>query len=248
MSARVPGFRERVCRGLQCLIVGERKSVLQTAIRLLTFRASRAELAGLGRPELALGLSATWIVGMGRWWDDPGAHLVQHLGLGSIVYVFVLAFLLWLLIKPLGPKNWSYHGVLTFVALTSPPAILYAIPVERFLSLDAARQANVWFLAFVAAWRVSLLAFYLRRLAQLPWYAVIVATLLPLTAIVSALTALNLERAVFDVMSGLREEGTAGDQAYGVLIALTVFSVVLVGPLLLVYALTWYARRSRSSS
>ena len=192
-----------------------------------------------------LGLFATWIVGMGRWWDDPEAHLLQHLGLGSVLYVLVLAFLLWLLIKPLGPKDWSYQGVLTFVALTSPPAILYAIPVERFLDLDAARQVNVWFLAFVAAWRVGLLAFYLRRLAQLPWYGVVVATLLPLTVIVSVLTALNLERAVFDVMSGLREEGTAGDQAYGVLIALTLFSTILVGPLLLVYLLTWYARRSR---
>ena len=185
---------------------------------------------------------------MGRWWDDPEAHLLQHLGLGSLLYVFVLAFLLWLLIKPLGPQDWSYQGVLTFVALTSPPALLYAIPVERFLDLDTARQINVWFLAFVAAWRVGLLAFYLRRLARLPWYSVIVATLLPLTVIVSVLTALNLERAVFDVMGGLREEGTAGDQAYGVLMGLTLLSVLLVGPLLLVYVVTWYAQRSKSSS
>ena len=200
----------------------------------------------MGKPELAFGLAATWIVGMGRWWDDPEAHLLQHLGVGSVVYVFVLAFLLWLLIKPLQPKDWSYQGVLTFVALTSPPAILYAIPVERFMDLDTARRVNVWFLAFVAAWRVGLLAFYLRRLAQLPWYSVIVATLLPLTAIVSALTAMNLERAVFDVMGGLREDGTASDQAYAVLIALTFLSTLLVGPLLLVYLLTWYARRPRS--
>jgi hypothetical protein len=212
----------------------------------LTFRASREELAGLGRQHLLFGLAATWIVGMGRWWDDPQAHLLQHLGVGSLAYVFVLAFLLWLLIKPLGPKDWSYQGVLTFVSLTSPPAILYAIPVERFLDLGAARQVNVWFLASVAAWRVGLLAFYLRKLAQLPWYAVVVATLLPLTVIVSVLAALNLERAVFDVMSGLREDGTAGDQAYQVLIVLTFFSTILVGPLLLVYLLTWYTRRSTS--
>jgi hypothetical protein len=60
------------------------------------------------------------------------------------------------------------------------------------------------------------------------------------------LAALNLERAVFDVMSGLREDGTAGDQAYQVLIVLTFFSTILVGPLLLVYLLTWYTRRSTS--
>lgn len=233
-------------RRLQSRLVNERTSVLRTAFRLLTFRASREELVGLATPHLALGLAATWIVGMGRWWDDPGAHLLQHLGVGSVLYVFILALLLWLLIKPLGPRDWSYQGVLAFVALTSPPAILYAVPVERFLDLDTARQVNVWFLAFVAAWRVGLLAFYLRRLAQLPWTSVIVATLLPLSVIVSVLTALNLERAVFDIMSGLREDGTAGDEAYGVLIALTVLSTILVGPLLLVYLVTWY-QRSRSS-
>ena len=197
----------------------------------------------LGTPELVVGLTATWFVGMGRWWDDPEAHLLQHLGVGSLVYAFVLALLLWLLIMPLRPEDWSYSGVLTFVALTSPPAILYAIPVERFTDLETARRLNVWFLAVVAAWRVGLLAFYLRRLARLPWFGVIVATLLPLTMIVTLLTVLNLERAVFDVMSGLREEGTAGDSAYGVLIGLTFLSTLLVGPLLVVHLVTWYARR-----
>lgn len=184
---------------------------------------------------------------MGRWWDDPEAHLLQHLGLGSVVYVFVLGFLLWLLTKPLGPEDWSYRSVLTFVALTSPPAILYAIPVERFLDLETARLVNVWFLAFVAAWRVGLLVFYLRRLAGLPWYSVVVATLLPLTMIVTALTGLNLERAVFDIMGGLREEGTPSDRAYEVLVVLTLFSTILVGPLLLGYGLIWFLRRKQRS-
>ena len=220
-------------------------SVLTTAIRLLTFRASREELVGLGSPHLTFGLLATWLVGIGRWWDDPEAHLLQHLGLGSVAYVFVLAFVLWLLTKPLGPQNWSYRSVLTFVTLTSPPAILYAIPVERFLDLATARLINVWFLAFVALWRVALLVFYLRRSARLPWYSVVVATLLPITIVVTALTALNLERAVFDVMGGLREEGTAGDGAYGVLIGLTLLSTIMVGPLLLAYGLIWFFRRRR---
>lgn len=222
-------------------------SVLATVMRLLTFRASRDELVGLGSSHLAFGLLATWIVGIGRWWDDPEAHLVQHLGLGSLTYVFVLAFVLWLLTKPLGPQNWSYRSVLTFVTLTSPPAILYAIPVERFLDLATARLINVWFLAFVALWRVGLLVFYLRRSARLPWHSVLVATLLPITIVVTALTALNLERAVFDVMGGLREEGTAGDSAYGVLVGLTLLSTILVGPLLLAYGLIWFFRHRQAS-
>jgi len=60
--------------------------------------------------------------------------------------------------------------------------------------------------------------------------------LLPLTLIVTTLTILNLERAVFDIMGGLREGGgTANDQAYAVLFTLTYFSVILFVPLLLCY-------------
>lgn len=210
--------------------------VLGTAIRVMTFRASHDELATLTTPHLVFGMVATWVVGVGRWWDDPGARLLQHLGIGSMVYVIVLSFVLWLLIKPLGPEHWAYKNVLTFVTLTSPPAILYAIPVERFLDLQTAQTVNVWFLAVVAAWRVALLVFYLRRMARLHWGPLVVATLLPLTTIVATLTALNLERAVFDVMGGLREaERTANDAAYTVLIALTMVSVSAVGPLFIAW-------------
>src|SRR4029453_14039750 len=103
--------------------------------------------------------------------------------------------LLWLLIWPLRPKAWSYYNVLTFVSLTSPPAILYAIPVEQLINLDTARTLNVWFLAIVASWRVALLIFYLKRHAQLRPFSIAIAALLPLTLIVTTLTALNLERA-----------------------------------------------------
>jgi len=210
-------------------------NTLGTAIRLLTFRITREEFLQFNSRHLAFGFISTWVVGMGRWWDDPGAKLLQHLGAGSVIYIFLLALLLWLVIWPLKPQGWSYRHVLTFVSLTSPPAILYAIPVERFASLESARTLNVWFLAVVAAWRVALLLFYLRRYARLTAFAIAVAALLPMTFIVVALTVLNLERAVFDVMGGLRDGGTANDSAYGVLVALTMFSMVLFIPLLICY-------------
>lgn len=222
--------------------------MLKTAARILTFTASRDELAALGTPHLIFGLVATWVVGMGRWWDDPDAHLLQHLGVGSVVYVFVLSFFLWALIKPLGPQHWSYKGVLTFVTLTSPPAMLYAIPVERFLDLQTAQTVNVQFLAFVAVWRVALLVFYLRRLARLPWNSVIVATLLPLTIIITLLTALNLERAIFNIMGGLNDTETANDRAYGVLVALTMASIIAVVPLLIGWATIVYLRLRKPPS
>jgi hypothetical protein len=223
-----------------------RLPVVRTALRVLFFRVSREELLGLDRRHLAFGLGFTWLVGMGRYWDDPGAHLLQHLGVGSLLYTLVMAGFLWLLLWPLAPEGWGFQRLFTFVTLVSPPAILYAIPVERFLTLDTARAVNVWFLAVVASWRVALLFFYLTRLARLPWYVVPVAALLPLTAIITALTALNLERAVFDIMSGLRPDGTANDSAYGVLFFLTLLSMMAVGPLLLLYGgFTWVAQARR---
>ena len=215
--------------------------VVTTAFRLLTFRISRERLLKLNRNNLLFGLICTWLVGMGRYWDDPGANLLQHLGLGSVIYIFLLSFLLWLLILPLRPKAWSYFGVLTFVSLTSPPAVLYAIPVEGFFSLETARSLNVWFLAIVATWRVSLLIFFLNRYAMLRPFEIVIASLLPLTIIVTALTALNLERAVFELMSGERaRKGAANDSAYAVLWLISVFSVVLFIPLLLCYVgLVW---------
>ena len=203
--------------------------------RLLTFRASAGDLVSLDQRDLLLGLAATWIVGMGRYWDDPRAVLLQRLGLGSVVYVFVLAVLLWLVIWPLGPNQWSYRRVLTFVALVAPPAILYAFPIERFTALSTARSVNAWFLATVAAWRVGLLLFFLRRHAALTYPRVIVGSLVPLTLIINALTALNLERAVFDIMGGLRDPGTPADSAYGVLILITLFADMAFLPVLAAY-------------
>jgi len=219
------------------------RSVVATTIRLLTFRATREELASFTGKHLAFGLLCTWIVGVGRYWDNPRVDLLQHLGIGSVVYVFILSLSLWLIVWPLRPKNWSYFRVLVLVSLVSPPAILYALPVEKFYSLDTANSLNVLFLAVVAAWRVALLVFFLRRLGGLGKFSVVVATLLPLTLIAVTLTVLNLEKAVFDFMGGVRE-GTASDASYGILFLLSFFSILLFIPLLVCYtALVAHARR-----
>ena len=57
------------------------------------------------------------------------------------------------------PPFWrAYRSFLTLFWLTAPLAWLYAIPYERFMSPGAATRANLWTLAFVAAWRVVLMA------------------------------------------------------------------------------------------
>jgi hypothetical protein len=220
-------------------------AALRDTLRLLTFRATREGLDGFGRAHLVLGLVATWIVGMGRWWDDPGASLLQKTGAGSLAYVVFLSLLLYLVGLPLFPRAWTYRHVLTFVSLTSPPAALYAIPVERMVSLEVATHLNLAFLLVVATWRVALLAFYLVRHAALAWWKVFSAMLLSLSFIVIGLTILNLERDIIEIMGGLREP-SAEAAAAGVVAFLALLAYLSFLPLLLLYAAgIWHSVRAR---
>jgi hypothetical protein len=201
------------------------KTILADELRLLTFRRVSPAIRTHWKAYLAFGLFFTWLAGVGRYWDNPRAGLWQHLGLGSVVYVFVLALILWLILAPLRPQSWSYWNVLLFVTLTSPPAVLYAVPVERFMAPVAAAEMNAWFLAVVALWRVALLGVFLRRVARLDYLALLVATLLPLAIIVIALALLNLEHVLFDLMAGIRPGNESGnDVAYTVVVGLAYMS------------------------
>jgi hypothetical protein len=225
------------------------RSELITALRLLMFRASSEEVRALNLRHFTLGLVLTWLVGIGRWWEDPKANFFQHLGIGSVIYVLFLSFFLWLILWPLAPRHWSLINVLAFVSLTSPPAILYAIPVRHGLELHAAQTVRLWMLAIVAGWRVALLIFYLQRTG---FYGprIVLAALFPLTLIIFALTAMNLEKVVFDFMGGIRQEDrTVNDTAYGMLFLITMISFLLFLPLLATYLVsavrTFFARFGR---
>jgi hypothetical protein len=220
--------------------------ILQDGIRLLTFRSMGPRVRTHYSAYLAFGLVMTWIAGLGRYWDNERAALWQQLGLGSLAYVFVLSLVLWVIVAPLRPANWSYRNVLLFVTLTSPPAILYAIPVERFMTPDNARVSNMWFLAIVAIWRVALYWRFLSGAAKLPAVAATIATLLPLALIVVTLSAFNLEHAVLSIMAGIAEnERTSADAAYAVVLALSVFSVIGAPLIGLVYLVLIYMRHSK---
>lgn len=221
------------------------KILLTEELRLLTFRPVSSAVQAHARAFLIFGLCFTWLAGIGRYWDNPKAHLWQHLGLGSVAYVFVLALIIWALLAPLRPQNWSYRNVLLFITLTAPPAVLYAIPVERFMTAEHARTVNAWFLGLIAAWRVGLFGVFLGRVARLSPVAIVVGTLLPLAIIVVSLTALNLEHVVFNLMSGIAEsERSPNDQAYEVVALLSIFSVLASPFLLLAYlGLAYHAWR-----
>ena len=224
------------------------KTLLSEEWRFLTFRPVSTAVRTHWPAFLVFGLFFTWLAGIGRYWDNPRAEWWQYLGLGSVVYVFVLALIIWLLLAPIRPKNWSYRNVLLFITLTAPPAIIYAIPVERFMTRDNAVSANMWFLAIVATWRVGLYASFLWRTAGLSGGGVIVGTLLPLAIIVVSLTMLNLEHVVLNFMGGIREsDKSVNDGAYTVVLTLTVLSISLVPLLAIGYAVliyrTWFGAR-----
>jgi hypothetical protein len=107
--------------------------------------------------------------------------------------------------------------------------------------VDSANGFNLLFLAVVATWRVALLVFFLRRLGELDWFSIIIVTLLPLTLIIVTLTALNLEKAVFSIMGGIREP-TSSDTSYGFLVLLSYFSILIFIPLVICYLVVSISR------
>lgn len=226
-------------------------SLVSRWLRLLTFRATVEDYESAGRRELIAGLIGCWIVGMGRYWDDPRATALQHTGIGSVVYVFVLAAAMWFIVKPVAPARFDYLRIVGFIAMTSPPAALYAIPVERWMSLESANHVNLWFLGVVASWRVALWMHYLRRRGQLPVWLLICVAVMPLAGIFIALLALNLHHVVFNIMGGIRDaDRTSRDAAYHVLLGLSFVSV----PASIVASIGWFvaivqrARREKEES
>lgn len=219
-------------------------NLINDILKLLTFKLTREEMLKFNNKHLIAGIIGTWVVGMGRYWDDPKASLLQHLGLGSVIYIFVLAIFIWLILLPFKIEKWSYRIVFTFIALTSFPAVFYAIPVERFFLLSTANTINVWFLAIVALWRLCLLYSFLKRFTKLSTGNIITVTFMPMCLIISVLTALNLHRVVFNIMGGTRNP-TPHDTSYFILMLLTGLSLILVVPLLIAYGIGIYKRRKK---
>ena len=223
--------------------------MLRTQFAFLAFRPVRISVQHDFWPWLVFVVFVTWIVGIGRYWDHPSAEYWQHLGVGSIIYVFCLSTLLYLVVWPLCPANWTFRGVLIFVGLTSMPALLYAIPVERAVDLKTAQSINAWFLGVVAAWRVALLVRYLTSSAQLHWFVVATVSTLLLSGIVVTLSLLNLEHVVFDLMAGIRaEDASPNDIAYVVVFGLAFMSLWAFPIALILYlgAIAYRYQRERA--
>lgn len=221
------------------------RDMLRTQFAFLVFRPIRISIQEDFWRWFTFVAVVTWCVGVGRYWDHPSAEFWQYLGAGSVVYIFCLSILLYLIAWPLRPSNWTFRGVLIFVGLTSLPALLYAIPVERVVDLKAAQSINAWFLGIIAVWRVALLFRYLITSAKLHWFIVTTVAVLLLSGIVVSLTLLNLEHVVFDLMAGIRDEDASpNDAAYVVVLGLA-FTSLWAFPIALVLYLGAVVRRQQ---
>jgi len=115
------------------------------------------------------------------------------------------------------------------------------------MSLEAARTTNFWFLALVALWRVALYGSFLFKYPEFRGNRLAVSLLLPLVLIIFGLTALNLEKAVFEIMAGnSANAGTSADAAYLLLVSLSFLSIYAAPVLALLYVIgIVQARRER---
>ena len=184
------------------------REILAVQFRLLTFRKTIEALPDAWWRYLGYVVLVTWIVGIGRYWDDPDAYLVQNLGIASLLYLFAMSAVLWAAIAPLADRSIPYVLIVIFVGMTALPAVLYAIPVEMFMASGSAAAANYLFLAVVAIWRVALLFVFCRRAAGLYVWGTMTAAFLPLTGIMILLATFSLEHVTFDLMSGMRVDET----------------------------------------
>lgn len=222
-------------------------NVLRDTARLLTFRLSREEFAAFTPAHLVFGLLCCWLAGIGRFWGTPDLPWTAHLGLGSLVYPWLLALVVAVLIHPLTAwRGVPYLSVVAFIALTGPIAFAYAPLTPEAFGVEGASVLRAGAMSVVSAWRLALLAWFLVHLAGLSWFEAGVVLALLLTGLVSSLVALNLDGAIFNLMRGMAPAQTIADDSYALLVGLGLLALLALPVTGLSYlSLLWLARTAR---
>lgn len=216
---------------------------LKTIFRVLTFRAKPEELLDNSIAVLVIGLVITWLVGIGRWWDDPRELMpFVRFGVGSVLYVFALSALLWVVSWPLLQVKVGYHHVAAFVASTSLPAVVYALPIERWTDMSTASSYNVGALLFVSLYRVSLLGWFYVKILKLTVGDAVIITGLPITAISFALTMMGHGASIMDIMGGLRDQMSKSEMEM-IIGTIGCLSFILGPAFLVAYFTVWSLKR-----
>ncbi len=203
--------------------------------RTLTFRATAEEYESATWHSFLFGFLITWLAGVGRTWDDPDASPLRVTGLGSVGYVVVLAGLITIFALPLSRRRIGYRATLLFVLMTAAPALIYAIPVERWTDMHSAQVLNLNFLLVVASYRVLMFFRFLYSCARMAWFDTVMAGLLPLMLIIVLVTLFGLTGKVLDIMGGLRGDQNAQSMADEIVLMISGFSCVGFIPAFLVF-------------
>jgi len=226
--------------------MGSIGAILADFVRFAVFKPLKGDPAKHWRTYLLVGAAITWVVGFGRYWDDAEEPLLLRSGFTSIFYTLALSAFIWLIVLGLKPERWSYRNVLLMVMMTALPGIIYAIPVEMFMSNESAGAVNMLFLAIVAGWRMALYYTFLKRVAKLPPVASLVGWLLPPTVILAALGFYGITYVIAGGMAGVRDEVDPQMASMQVIAYLGLASWVCLPILALIYVVLLFERRIRT--
>ncbi len=183
-------------------------AVIQDQFRFLIFQFKREDYDSVTWQHLVVGGVFTWLVGIARNWDYASASIPARLGLMSVGYIFGLALVLWFFSRRLDRKNRSYLWVVSAVAMTAPPGLVYGIPVENMgMTAEDAQLWNLRFLGAVAAWRVSLAIHFLWVGTEMKWRSLSVL-LTPICLIIIGLVVTGRAGYVIEFMGGVRGSET----------------------------------------
>lgn len=202
---------------------------------MLTLRATREMVERFGSWHLVFGLLVTMLVGVGRSWDDSKASLLRQTGVGSLVYVLVFAIAMSLIVMPMTRQGGILPRLLIAAALTSPPGLLYAFPIEKLVSADSQVPViyNSSALMIVSIWRVAMMARILRSGLGLTTFATFASILAYIGGALFVFGLSGMLATVANSMGGYRERAmTVGEQ-----IAAVAFQVSV--PICIVGFLVW---------
>ncbi len=116
------------------------------------------------RGAIWIGLIFVLSAGFAREYDGEDLlHEPYHLLIpvaASLAISFLLFVPFWLRIEKVQRPalGSAYRPFLTLFWMIAPMAWLYAIPYDRLLSAAGSVEANMWTLAFVSVWRVTLIS------------------------------------------------------------------------------------------
>ena len=212
------------------------KQLVSTQIRFLLFLSIKPDLKQHFGYYFSFILVVTWLVGVGRYWHNPDSLIWQRAGLSSLIYIFVVSQLLYLVVLPLRPKNWSYKEAFVLLGLTSLPGLLYAFPLESFMSFFETQIANALLFLVIGAWRFALCARSIYTLTKIGFWPTITATLVFIAAVNIPLALINMGR---PILSEYREDQAPYDLIY-LIIVLYAFTLRYQLPIFAGYGLFIY--------